>query len=110
MINQDNRSLSLEFDIENTVSMLKGGGYAQVQLNLKRISPTYFVPKKSVLQTQSGTFVMTYNHNEIKRIPVKEGISYHKMTEVFGAFSPHDKILKKPSEEIEEGKVQPQKK
>lgn len=110
MINQDNRSLSLEFDIENTNSILKGGEYGQVQLNLKRISPTYFVPEKSVLQTQSGTFVMTYNNNEVKRVPVKEGISYNSMTEVFGLFSPHDKILKKPSEEIEEGKVQPQKK
>ncbi|MCT4122358.1 efflux RND transporter periplasmic adaptor subunit [Elizabethkingia anophelis] len=104
VINQENRSITLEFDVENQGSILKGGEYAQVLLNLKRSSPTYFVPSKSILQTQSGTFVMTINNNEVKRIPVKEGITFENMTEVFGMFTPQDKILKKPSEEIEDGK------
>ncbi len=110
VISQGSRSMTLEFDVENTGSVLKGGEYAQVKLNLRRTSPTYFVPSKSVLQTQSGTFVMTFNSKEVRRIPIKEGITYENMTEVFGEFSSNDKILKKPSEEMEEGKIKPLKK
>ncbi|TXF74529.1 efflux RND transporter periplasmic adaptor subunit [Chryseobacterium sp.] len=105
MISQGDRSLTLEFDVQNTGSVLRGGEYAQVHLNLKRNAATYFVPEKSVMRTQSGTFVMTYNNNEVKRVPIKEGISYNNLTEVFGDLYPNDKILKKPSEEIEEGKA-----
>lgn len=110
MISEDDRSLTLEFDVLNTGSVLRGGEYAQVRLNLKRNAATYFVPEKSVLRTQSGTFVMTHDHNEVKRVLVKEGISYNNLTEVFGDLYPKDKILKNPSEEIKEGKVETSKK
>ena len=110
VISQENRSMTLEFDVPNPGTVLKGGEYAQVQLNLKRSAPTFFVPTKSILQTQSGTFVMTFNDNTVSRVAVKAGITYEKMTEVFGALSGHDKVLVKPSEEIEEGKISTPKK
>lgn len=53
---------------------------------------------------------MTFNDNTVSRVAVKEGITYEKMTEVFGALSGHDKVLVKPSEEIEEGKISTPKK
>ena len=102
--------MTLEFDVSNQGSLLKGGEYAQVQLNLKRNATSFFVPTKSILQTQSGTFVMTFNDNTVKRVAVKEGITYEQLTEVFGAFSENDKILIKPSEELEEGKISTPKK
>ena len=110
VISQENRSMTLEFDVPNQGTVLLGGEYAQVQLNLKRSASTFFVPTKSILQTQSGTFVMTFNDNTVSRVAVKEGITYEKMTEVFGALSGHDKVLVKPSEEIEEGKISTKKK
>lgn len=110
VISQENRSMTLEFDVPNQGTVLKGGEYAQVQLNLKRSASTFFVPTKSILQTQAGTFVMTFNDNTVSRVAVKAGITYEKMTEVFGALSGHDKVLVKPSEEIEEGKISTKKK
>lgn len=106
-LNQKDRSLTLEFDIDNDKEQLQGGDYAQVQLNLKRNSPTYWVPNQSVLDVPSGTFVMTYNKNEkiINRLFIREGIQNDSLTEVFGAFSEDDFIIKKPSEEMKTGKL-----
>ncbi|PPK99242.1 RND family efflux transporter, MFP subunit [Parapedobacter indicus] len=100
LLDQQDRSLTLEFDVPNPLGELQGGDYAQVNLKLQRKSPSHWVPGKSILNTQSGTYVMTLNDQEIRRIPVKEGIRLDTLTEVFGNLSPEDHILLKPSEEI----------
>lgn len=103
LLDREDRSLTLEFDVNNSLGDLQGGDYAQVKLKLKRKNPSYWVPLKSVLDTQSGTYVMTWNEKVITRIPVKEGIRADTLIEVFGNLSPGDRIMLKPSEEIREG-------
>ncbi|CDS93181.1 efflux RND transporter periplasmic adaptor subunit [Mucilaginibacter rubeus] len=105
LLDQHDRSLTLEFDVSNTSSELQGGDYAQVKLKLKRKNSSNWVQSKSVLNTQSGTYVLTLNNNEVKRIAVKEGIRLDTLTEIFGNLSPEDNIILKPSEEIKEGKI-----
>jgi len=104
LLNQQDRSLTLEFDVDNPSGNLKGGDYAQVKLKLQRKKPTSWVPNSSVLITQSGTYVMTLNNNEVKRVPVSEGIRLDSLTEIFGNISERDSVILKPSEEIKEGK------
>lgn len=105
LLDQQDRSLTLEFDVSNPLGELQGGDYAQVKLKLQRKNPSSWVSPKSVLTTQSGTYVMTLNDSEIKRIPIKEGIRLDSLIEVFGDLSPQDNILLKPSEEINEGQI-----
>lgn len=105
LLDQQDRSLTLEFDINNSISELQGGDYAQVKLKLKRKEFSNWVPSKSILTTQSGTFVFTLDNQEIKRIAVKEGIRLDSITEIFGNISAENQILLKPSEEIKEGKI-----
>lgn len=105
MLDGKDRSLTLEFDIENPSAELQGGDYAQVKLKLQRKNPSYWVNSKSVLKTQSGTFVMTLNDAEIKKIEVKEGIRLDTITEVFGGLAEKDMVLVQPKEEIKEGKI-----
>ncbi|MFZ6023621.1 MAG: efflux RND transporter periplasmic adaptor subunit [Bacteroidota bacterium] len=105
LLDQQDRSLTLEFDVNNLSGELQGGDYARVKLKLQRKAPSYWVKNKSVLNTQSGMYVLTMNNNEVKRIAVSEGISLDTLTEVFGNLSPGDKIILKPSEEIKEGKI-----
>lgn len=107
MLNQADRSLTLEFDVPNGASELQGGDYAQAKLALQRKNPTYWVPNKSVLQTQLGTFVLRMKNQEIQRVAVKEGVRQDSLTEVFGDFAAEDQILLKPSDEIKEGKINP---
>ncbi|MNL27943.1 hypothetical protein D3C87_1495660 [compost metagenome] len=70
---------------------------------LKRKQPSTWVPKKSILTTQSGTFILILDNQEIKRIPIKEGVYLDTLTEVFGQVSADSQIILKPSEEIKEG-------
>lgn len=105
LLSQQDRSLTLEFDVDNSSGKLQGGDYAQVKLRLKRKAPSYWVSNKSMLNTQMGTYVLTLNDNEVKRVPVKEGIRLDSLTEVFGTLSAQDNIILKPSEEIKEGNI-----
>jgi RND family efflux transporter MFP subunit len=105
LLDQQDRSLTLEFDVNNPSGELQGGDYAQVKLKLQRKNPSYWVKNKSVLNTQSGMYVLTMNNNEVKRIAVKEAIRLDTLTDVYGNLSPEDKIILKPSEEIKEGKI-----
>lgn len=105
MLDTKDRSLTLEFDVSNPDGALQGGDYAQVKLTLQRQSPSFWVKSKSVLQTQSGTYVLTLNDHNIQRIAVNEGIRLDSITEVFGNLSPQDQIILKPSEEIKEGRL-----
>ncbi|NGM62818.1 efflux RND transporter periplasmic adaptor subunit [Sphingobacterium sp. SGG-5] len=100
LLDQQDRSLILEFDVNNPRGELQGGDYAQVKLKLQRKSPSHWVQSRSVLNTQSGTYVLTMNNSEVKRIAVNEGIRLDTLTEVFGNLSPEDNVILKPSEEI----------
>lgn len=105
LLDQHDRSLTLEFDVNNATGELQGGDYAQVKLKLKRQKPSFWVNSKSVLNTQSGTFVLALTNNEIKRIAINEGVRVDTLTEVFGDIDPAYAIILKPSEEIKEGKI-----
>ncbi|MBW3518075.1 efflux RND transporter periplasmic adaptor subunit [Flavobacterium sp. NKUCC04_CG] len=105
MLDQHDRALKLEFDVNNAAGELQGGDYAQVKLKLQRKKPSNWVNSKSVLQTQSGIYVLTLNDDEVQRIPISIGAQMDTLTEVFGNISAQDKIIVKPSEEIKEGKI-----
>ena len=100
MINSQNRALSLEFDVNNADQNLNGGEYAQVQLKLKRQTQTFWVSPESILNTQSGLFVLTYNQDNIQRIAVKEGVRLDEVTEVFGNLKEGDLIVQNPTEQM----------
>lgn len=104
VLNQQDRSLTLEFDLDNRQGKLQGGDYAQVKLNLQRKQPTLWVTTKSILHTQSGNFVITKNGEQLSRIPVELGVQLDTITEVFGALNSTDLVINKPSEEMKNTK------
>jgi RND family efflux transporter MFP subunit len=104
LLNEHDRSLVVEFDVDNVSGEMRGRDYAQVTLQLQRKEPSYWVPVKSVLNTQSGVFVLTFNNHEIKRIAVNEGIRSDSLAEIFGNLGKDDNIVLNPSEEMKEGK------
>lgn len=103
LLDQASRSITVEFDVNNLNRSLSGGEYAQVKLMLKRSDPTLWVPVSSVVQSQSGVFVLKVENGRIKRIPLTLGIRNKEMQEVFGNLTIADKIVKTGTEELEEG-------
>ena len=100
IINSQNRAVSLEFDVKNSEQNLNGGEYAQVQLKLKRKTPSFWVSQKSILNTQSGLFILTKNQDNIQRIAIKEGVRLDTVTEIFGNLKVGDLIVQRPTEQM----------
>ncbi|WP_018613977.1 efflux RND transporter periplasmic adaptor subunit [Segetibacter koreensis] len=97
------RSVIAEFDIDNAGTELRAGQYAKVNIQLMRLQPTLWVPTTSIVQAQSGVFLIKVENNITRRIPVQTGVVKDTLTEVFGDLQAQDKILQKGSEEIKEG-------
>jgi RND family efflux transporter MFP subunit len=97
------RSVVAEFDVQNVASQLRAGQYAKVTIQLRRSQPTLWVPASSVVQAQSGVFVVKVENDIIKRIPVEVSRSNDTLQEVFGNLNAGDTILEKGTEEIKDG-------
>lgn len=104
------RSVIAEFDVPNSGSLLRAGQYAKATLQLRRPQPSLWVPASSVVQAQSGTFVLKSENHTARRVPVQVGITKDSLVEVFGDLQLGDTVLLKGSEEVKEGtKVDPYK-
>ena len=104
LLNTGDRSLVLEFDVDNPGKELRGGDYARVSIPLQRKEATLFVPSTSIMTTQSGQYVLKMDADStVRRIQVKEGIRKDSITEIFGPLQANDKVLKVASEEITDG-------
>lgn len=99
------RSIIAEFDVPNNNAELKAGQYAKVSIRLRRSMPTLWVPATSVVQSQSGKYVINADNGVARRIPIHTGISRDSMVEVFGNLQEGQMILQKGSEEIKEGSL-----
>lgn len=104
-IDPTTRSLSLEFEVANADKGLIGGDFADVKLSLQRTHKTTFVPKGAVVNAQSGIFVVRIGEDgSTERVPVRPGISYNDLIEVFGSIRLEDRIVNRASEELTNGK------
>lgn len=97
------KSLLAEFDFDNKNNLLHSGQYAKVKLQLQRPRATLWVPATSVVQAQSGVFVVKNANGLVKRIPVQTGLASDSLTEVFGELTAGDKVFLKGSEELKAG-------
>lgn len=92
-----------EFDVGKSTRSLSGGEYAQVKLKLQRPDSALWVPVTSLIHTQSGIFILKLNNGVVQRVPVIESSRKDSFIEVFGDITTEDKLIKKGSEELEEG-------
>jgi membrane fusion protein, multidrug efflux system len=102
IVNQQQRSVTAEFDVNNQDKALNGGEYAQVRLTLRRPKATVWVPAQSVVRAQSGVFVLQIADGRVHRVPVTEGIRQDTLQEVFGEIAPGDLVVLKGTEELED--------
>jgi RND family efflux transporter MFP subunit len=99
------RSVIAEFDIQNPDGELRAGQYAKVKIQLMRPQPTLWIPSTSVVQAQSGVFVIKKDAGIAKRVPVQVGVERDSLIEVFGDLQAGNIVLLKGSEEVKEGTI-----
>lgn len=103
LLNQSTRSVMTEFDVKNSTGSLSGGEYARVKMQLKRPDSTLWVPATSLIHTQSGIFILKVNNGIVERVPAIEGSRKDTLIEVFADINTKDLLIKKGSEELQEG-------
>jgi membrane fusion protein (multidrug efflux system) len=100
VVEQQNRSVTAEFDVDSKDGSLGGGEYAQVTMTLRRPTATLWVPPSSVVHSQSGTFVLVVENGNVKKVDVQEGTRKDSLQEVFGELAKSDQIVKSATEEL----------
>lgn len=103
VLQQQNRAVTAEFDVDNRDGSLDGGEYAQVTMQLQRPDSTLWVPSSSVVHAQSGTFVLVVENNTVKKVDVRAGIRKDSLQEIFGSLTKTDQVIKKGNEELLNG-------
>lgn len=99
------RSERIEIDVENKNKALLPGMVAEVNIPLPANASTFIVPKKALLDTSEGLFVLKVENNKAVKIPVKKGRSTDDKVELFGNLAEGDKLVAEPTEEMHDGTV-----
>jgi len=97
------RSLVVEFDVDNTDQIHRGGEYVQAEVPFHNPTPSLWVPSSSIVHTSSGAFVLKVMDDTVQKVAVKPGIEKDGSMEVFGKLSPGELVVLKGSEELREG-------
>lgn len=104
-LQESNRTMLAEFDIDNRSNDLKAGMYAEVKLPITRNKPTLFVPRTALIQSPEGVFVIRLKENTAEWLSVQRGNSLDSLVEVFGTLHDGDRIVSKASEEVRNGQA-----
>lgn len=99
------RSERIEMDVPNESKRLLPGMVAEVHIPLPANASTFVVPKKAVLETAEGIFVLKAVNNKIEKVAVKKGREADDKIEIFGNLSVNDDVIAVPSEEMQAGQA-----
>lgn len=97
------RALVVEFDVDNTTRQLNGGEYVEAEIEFQRSAPSLWVPTASIVEAQSGLFVMRVENDTVKKVAIKKGIEENGKTEVHGELTDGDIIVAKNPDELRDG-------
>lgn len=99
------RAQRAEADINNKDGKLLAGTVVDVSTLLRSSAGSFVVPKTSVVSSAENIFVIRVIEGKAERVNVKKGLQADDRVEVFGSLSENDILLKKASDEIQNGQV-----
>jgi membrane fusion protein (multidrug efflux system) len=102
-IDMKTRTMPVELDVDNTSRRLAPGMFPEVQWEIHRLHPTFFVPLGAVVTTTEQTFVIRVNNNKAEWVAVKRGESLENVVEVFGDLKEDDQIVLRATDELRAG-------
>ncbi|MXV14556.1 efflux RND transporter periplasmic adaptor subunit [Hufsiella ginkgonis] len=96
------RSEKIEMDVKNPGSLLPGM-ITEVNIPLPSRAATFVIPKKALLDTSEGLFVIRVTDGKVQKVAVKKGRETEEKIEVFGELAENDVLVKEASEEMRDG-------
>lgn len=97
------RSERVEMDVPNLTKTLLPGMVTEINIPLPANASTFIVPKKSLLDTSEGLFVLKIVENKVEKVAVKKGRETEDKIEIFGNLNEGDKLVTEPTEEMHQG-------
>jgi RND family efflux transporter MFP subunit len=97
------RSEAIEIDVLNQQGILKPGMYAEVKIPMLSGAKSLLVPNNAIIRSTEREYVITVKNGKAVLTDIKEGLTRHDSTEVFGNLKANDAILKNASDEVKEG-------
>ena len=97
------RSQRTEMDVPNADKKLLPGMIAEVTISLDNGADQIAVPRKAVLNSTKGVFIIKVVNGKAEWVPVKTGRSTEEKTEVYGDLKEGDIVVKAAAEEIRDG-------
>jgi len=99
------RSEAIEIDVLNKDRQLKPGMYAEVKIPMLSGAKSLLVPNNAIVRSTEREYVITVQNGKAALVDIKEGLTTHDSTEVFGNLHPGLTIVKNASDEIKDGTV-----
>ncbi|MGZ3871562.1 MAG: efflux RND transporter periplasmic adaptor subunit [Mucilaginibacter sp.] len=97
------RSEAIEIDVLNKNKKLKPGMYAEVKIPMLSGAKSLLVPNTAIVRSTEREYVVAVNDNKARLVDIKEGLTSHDSTEVFGQLKAGEQIVLHASDEIKEG-------
>ncbi|MDR6734774.1 efflux RND transporter periplasmic adaptor subunit [Sphingobacterium sp. 2149] len=97
------QSEAIEVDVPNSDNRLKPGLYCEVDIPLSAGANSLLVPSNSIVRSTERQYVIQLIDGKTHFVDIKEGVSTHDSTEVFGKLNRSDQILLHANDEIKEG-------
>lgn len=104
-LQESNRSMLAEFDVDNRTGTLKSGMYAEVRLPIARSQSTLFVPGSALIHSTEGVFVVRLRDSVAEWVRVQQGNSADSLVEIFGAINDGDRVAERAYEELRNGQT-----
>lgn len=99
------RAERVEMDVDNRDKQLLPGMVAEILLNLNASDSSIAIPKKALVSSAEGNYVIKVAAGKAQRVPVNRGRDNGDSIEIFGEVNSGDVILEEGNEEIRDGSV-----
>jgi membrane fusion protein (multidrug efflux system) len=97
------RQEAIEIDVTNPKGTLKPGMYAEVNIPMLSGSKSLLVPNSAIVRSTEREYVIAVRDHKATLIDVKEGLTTHDSTEVFGALNASEPIVLHAGDDIKQG-------
>ena len=105
LVNSQFRAERMELDVTNHDGKLAPGMYADVFLDSKGNSDGYTVPRTAVVTSTERKYVIAVRDGRTVRVDVATGNESADQVEIAGDLQPGEKIVRKASDDLQEGLV-----
>ncbi len=102
-LEQKTRTMPVELDVMNLDGSLAPGMYPTVQWPVRKVQPSLFVPKTSIVTTTERTFVVKNLKGKAHWVDVRRLAADGDLVEVLGDLKAGDLVVRRATDELREG-------